>query len=152
VLKERLQVLAEEPWRQQYITLMLRYHDVCSKDKFNLGCADVIEHSIGMEDKRPVHQRLFRVRFAHKEVLFEYVDKLLKSGAIKVSRSPYNSAVFCVAKKQLPNAAPGDLEPLCVVLDFRAVNLKSLPGRQLLCQGGQGVLGRGWQGQVVHIP
>jgi hypothetical protein len=57
VLKERLQVLEEEPWRQQYINLMLRYHAVCSNDKFDLGCADVIEHSIVMEDKRPVHQR-----------------------------------------------------------------------------------------------
>jgi hypothetical protein len=125
VLKERLQVLSEEPWRQQYIDLMLRYHDVCSKDKFNLGCTEVIEHSIVMEDERPVHQRQFRVPFAHEEGLYEYVDKLLKSGAIKVNRSPYNSAVFCVAKKQLPNAAPGDPVPLRVVLDFRAVNLKS---------------------------
>jgi hypothetical protein len=89
-----------------------------SKDKFDLGCADVIEHSIVMEDERPVHQRQFRVQFVHKEVLYEYVDKLLKSGAIEVSRSPYNSAVFCVAKKQLPNAAPGDPVPLRVVLDF----------------------------------
>jgi hypothetical protein len=99
VLKEQLQVLAEEPWRQQYINLMLRYHNVCSKDKFDLGCADVIEHSIVLEDERPVHQRQFRVPFAHKEVLYEYVDKLLKMGAIEVSCSPYNSAVFCVAKK-----------------------------------------------------
>jgi hypothetical protein len=129
VLKERLQVLAEELWRQQYIDLMLRYHDVCSKDKFDLGCADVIEHSIVMEDKRSVHQRQFRVPFAHEEVLCKYVDKLLKSGAIEVRHSSYNSAVFCVAKKQLPNAAPGDPVPLCVVLDFRAVNLKSLPDR-----------------------
>jgi hypothetical protein len=37
--------------------------------------------------------------------------------------------VFCVAKKQLPNAAPGDPVPLHVVLDFRSVNLKSLPDR-----------------------
>jgi hypothetical protein len=59
----------------------------------------------------------------------KYVDKLLKLGAIEVSCSPYNSAVFCVAKKQLPNAAPGDPVPLRVVLDFRAVNLKSLPDR-----------------------
>jgi hypothetical protein len=129
VLKERLQVLAEEPWRQQYIDLMLRYQDVCSKDKFDLGCADMIEHSIVMEDERPVHQKQFQVPFAHKEVLYEYVDKLLKSGAIEVSRSQYNSAVFCVVKKQLPNAAPGDPVPLRVVLDFRAVNLKSLPDR-----------------------
>jgi hypothetical protein len=82
-----------------------------------------------MEDERPVHQRQFRVPFAHEDVLYEYVDQLLKSGAIEVSRSPYNSAVFCVAKKQLPNAAPGDPVPLPVVLDFRAVNLKSLPDR-----------------------
>jgi hypothetical protein len=69
VLKERLQVLAEESWRQQCIDLMLRYQNVCSKDKFDLGCADVIEHSIVMEDERPVHQRQFRVRFAQDEVL-----------------------------------------------------------------------------------
>jgi hypothetical protein len=75
---------------------MLRYHDVLSKDKFNLGCADVIEHSIVMEEEGPVHQRQFRVPFAHKEVLYDYVDKLLKWGGIEVSRSPYNSA-----KKQL---------------------------------------------------
>jgi hypothetical protein len=129
VLKERLQALAEEPWRQQYINLMLRYLDDCSKDKFDLGCADIIEHSIVMEDERPVHQRQFGVPFAHEEVLYEYVDKLLRSGAIEVSCSPYNSTVFCVAKKQLPNAAPGDPVPLCVVLYFRAVNLKSLPDR-----------------------
>jgi hypothetical protein len=55
VLKERLQVLTEEPWRQHYLDLMLRYHEVCSKDKF--------EHSIVMEDDRPVHQRQFRVPF-----------------------------------------------------------------------------------------
>jgi hypothetical protein len=127
VLKEQLQVLAEEPWRQQYLDLMLRYHDVCSKDKFDLGCADVMAHSIVMQDERPVHQRQFRVPFAHEEVLYEYVDKLIKSGAIEVSRSPYNSARICVAKKQLPNAAPGVPVPLRVVLDFRAVNLKSLP-------------------------
>jgi hypothetical protein len=129
VIKERLQVLAEEPWRQHYLDLMLRYHNVCSKDKFDLGCADVIEHRIVMEDDRQVHQRQFRVPFAHKEVLYKYVDKMLKLGAIEVSRSPYNSAVFCVAKKQLPNAAPGDPVPLRIVLDFRAVNLKSLPDR-----------------------
>jgi hypothetical protein len=34
-----------------------------------------------------------------------------------------------MAKKQLPNAAPGDPVTLRVVLDFRAVNLKSLPDR-----------------------
>jgi hypothetical protein len=66
VLKERLQVHAEEPWKQQYIDLILRYHDVCSKDNLNLGCANVIEHSIVMEDERPVHQRQFRVPFVHE--------------------------------------------------------------------------------------
>jgi hypothetical protein len=40
---------------------------------------------------------------------------------------PYNSAVFCLAKKQLPNAALGDPVPLRVVLYFWAVKARSLP-------------------------
>jgi hypothetical protein len=45
------------------------------------------------------------------------------------ARTLWNTALICVAKKQLPYAAPGDPVPLRVVLDFRAVNLKSLPDR-----------------------
>jgi hypothetical protein len=43
---------------------------------------------------------------------------------MEVSRSPYNSSIFCVAKKKLPNPVP-----LRVVLDYRGVNARSMPDR-----------------------
>jgi hypothetical protein len=107
----------------------MQYHDVISKDKYDLGRASVIKHKIKMRDGQPLHARQFRIPFAHKETIFDYVDKLLRQGAIKVSRSPYNSPIFCVAKKKLPNAEKGDPVPLRVVLDYRGVNARSMPDR-----------------------
>jgi hypothetical protein len=83
------------------------YQDVILKDKFDLGRASVIKHKIKMSDGQTLHARQFRIPFAHEDTIFDYVDELLRRGAIKVSRSPYNSPIFCVAKKKLPNAGGG---------------------------------------------
>ena len=128
-LKKRLQIQCPQKWKNKYEQLLLTYHDVCSKNKFDLGYADVIQHKIVMKDEIPVHHRQFRVPFEHEEILFRYVDELLKQGAIEVSRSPYNSPIFCVTKKAPPNHEPGEPLPLRCVLDYRAVNAKSLPDR-----------------------
>jgi transposase InsO family protein/ribonuclease HI len=102
---------------------------VCSKDKFDLGFTDVIKHSIRMKNDVPLHSRQFRVPFEHEKMLHEYVDELLKKGAIEVSRSPYNSPIFCVAKKVPQNHVEGEALPLRVVLDYRRINTNSLPDR-----------------------
>jgi hypothetical protein len=62
----------------------MQYHDVISKDKYDLGWATVIKHKIKMRDGQPLHARQFRIPFAHEETIFDYVDKLLRRGAIKV--------------------------------------------------------------------
>ena len=128
-LMSKLNINAPDEWKAKYLRLILQYHDVISKDKFDLGHSSVIKHVIRMKDEIPVHQRQFRIPFAHEKLIFDYVDELLKKGAIEVSRSPYNSAIFCVAKKAAPDADPNDPAPLRVVLDYRAVNAKSLPDR-----------------------
>jgi hypothetical protein len=116
----------------------MQYHDVISKDKFDLGRASVIKHKIKMRDGQPLHARQFRIPFAHKETIFDYVDELLRRGAIEVSRLPYNSPIFCVAKKKLPNAENGDPVPLRVVLDYRGGE-RQVHARQVQHQEGQGV-------------
>lgn len=128
-LEQKINIEAPDEWKQRYMKLIMQYHDVISKDKFDLGHSDVIKHVIRMKDSEPVHQRQFRIPFAHEKVIFDYVDELLKKGAIEISRSPYNSPIFCVAKKPAPDAAPDDPVPLRVVLDYRGVNAKSLPDR-----------------------
>jgi hypothetical protein len=39
-----------------------------------------------MRDGQPLHARQFRIPFAHEETIFDYVDELLRRGAIEVSR------------------------------------------------------------------
>ena len=129
VLEEKLHIEAPEQWRGHYKDLLLRYHDVISTDKFDLGWTDVIQHKIHMKDQVPVHSRQFRIPFEHEETVHQYVRELLKKGAIEVSRSPYNSPIFCVTKKPLPDAEPDDPLPLRCVLDYRAINAKSMPDR-----------------------
>ena len=65
------------------------------------------------------HIRQFRIPLEHRQSIYDWVDELLKKGAIEVSRSTYNSPIFLVPK---PHG-----QGVRAVLDYRAVNLKSKP-------------------------
>ena len=67
--------------------------------------------------KRQVHIRQFRILLEHRQTIYDWVDELLKKGAIEVSRSTYNSPIFLVPK-------PHD-QGMRAVLE----NLKSKPDR-----------------------
>ena len=123
----KLHCKCPDEWRQKYLDLILRFNDVFSKDKFDLGFCDVIEHKVHMKTDDPVFVKQFRVPYEHQAVLHEFVDELLKKGAIQDSKSPYNSPVFCVPKKLLPGADPKEKPPLRCVLDFRAINKHAIP-------------------------
>ena len=114
--------------RKKYEALITQYHDVFSKTKFDLGHTDIIKHSIRMRHKEPVHVPQFRVPFTHEETIQDYVKQLLKQGAIEESRSPYNSPIFGVAKKEQENS-PADHTRLRVVLDYRQLNEASMTDR-----------------------
>jgi hypothetical protein len=64
-------------WRQEYAKLIVDYHDVISKDSFDLGWTDVISHKIHMRDQVPSHSRQFRVPFerertqVHRQIVEE---------------------------------------------------------------------------------
>jgi hypothetical protein len=47
-LEARLQIHATSPMRTRYRELIMQYHNVISKDKFDLGRASVIKHKIKM--------------------------------------------------------------------------------------------------------
>ena len=78
--------------------MLYRYHDVISKGRFDLGWTDVVEHKIDLTDDDPVHIRQFRIPLEHRQTIYDWVDELLKTGAIEVSRSTYNSPIFLVPK------------------------------------------------------
>ena len=131
-LRSRFHIRCPTEHRPRVEKLLLDYHDVCSKSKTDLGRATILKHSIRLTDDVPVHSRQFRIPVHHEKYIHEYVDELLKQGAIEVSTSPYNSPIFLVSKK-IPPEWPADAPPpMRVVLDFRRVNAKSLPDRYVI--------------------
>jgi hypothetical protein len=70
-LEARLQIHATGPERTRYRELIMQYHDVISKIKFDLGRASVIKHKIKMRDGQSLHARQFRIPFAHEETIFD---------------------------------------------------------------------------------
>ena len=132
LLRSRLHIRCPEEHRHRVEKLLLDYHDVCSKSKTDLGRATILKHSIRLTDDVPVHSRQFRIPIHHEKYIHEYVDELLKQGAIEVSTSPYNSPIFLVSKKIPPDWPANAPPPMRVVLDFRRVNAKSLPDRYVI--------------------
>ena len=123
----KLNLKCPSEWKQKYLRLIMRYNDVFSKDKFDIGFTNIIEHKVNMKTEDPIYVKQFRVPYEHQGILNEYVDELLKKGAIQDSKSPYNSPVFCVPKKVAPGADPDEAPPLRCVLDFRAINRHAIP-------------------------
>ena len=121
---KKLQLECPPEWGSDYSQLLLRYHDVCSKDKFDLGISDVIKHTIRMKSEEPIHVKQFRIPLAHEQLIQTYVDELLRRGCIRVSRSPYNSPIFAVKK---PHS-----QGLRIVLDFRMLNKNSYSDRYVI--------------------
>ena len=119
--KDELNLKCPEEWKPKYEELCLHFNDVFSRSKFDLGRCEVIKHSVQMKDDMPRHQKQFPIPLAHRETIYNWVDELLASGAIELSRSLYNSPIFLIKKPH-----NGGLR---AVLDFRAINSASLPDR-----------------------
>jgi hypothetical protein len=96
-------------------------------------------HKIHMKDNEPIKRKRFKILYAHRPFLEEYLADWLKLEVVQKSDSLYNSPVFCVPKK-------GGIG-YCIVEDFRELNQKSLMDTYTMkdiqeCIRGGGGIGR----------
>jgi hypothetical protein len=93
--------------------MLIEFEDCFSKDEFDLGCTNLVQHSIPTGTAAPVKQapRGTPIAFANEDK--QVLEKLKKQGAIQSSCSPWASPVVFVRKKN------GTVR-LCV--DYRRVN------------------------------
>ncbi len=82
-----------------YLDLILKNHDIFSKDKNDLGCATNAMHKIHLKNEAPIYVKQFPVLEAYRKQLNLQVQEWLKIGVIKLTNSPYNSSIFVVPKK-----------------------------------------------------
>ncbi len=123
-IRENLNLGCPENFKEKYFRLFEKFHDVVSKSKFDLGRTKVIQHEVKMKDgSEVVHQKQFRIPYAHMKCIQDYVTELLSKGCVIPSKSPFNTAIFCVVKKN------GDLR---VIQDFRPINMKAVADKYII--------------------
>ena len=110
---EKIKLKCPPEQRLKYQNLFLEFHDVFSKNEYDLGWTDKVSHRINLEHNRPIHTKQFKIPLPHQEIIQEFVEEMLDKKLIEVSRSRYNSPIFCVKKKN------GSWRP---VVDLRAIN------------------------------
>ena len=87
-----------------------------------------------MKDDTPVYTKQFPIPRAYEEHVKTQIQDLLAAGLIERTKSPYNSALFCIPKgdavrqSQMTNT-PLQCKDLRVVQDFRAINAQTLPDK-----------------------
>ena len=123
--KKKLYLLANldlegipKDFHQSYIDFVLTNHDIFSESQYDLGISNTIKTCIRMKTSEPIYSPQFKIPDAHRDLIDEWVQSLLKSNAIRRCRSPYNSPIFCVEK----NDGSGAMR---VVQDLRGINRNS---------------------------
>ena len=95
----KLNIKCPPEYRKRYEDLLAKYHDVFSKDEYDLGWMEKVSHRIKLKHDKPIYTKQFKIPFAHQESIHEFVKDMLDRKLIEVSRSRYNSLIFCVKKK-----------------------------------------------------
>ncbi len=106
------------------LKLLHQYRDVIALPGESLGTTDTTEHKIRVKpDTKPVYIPAYRLPHSQRQVVDEQVKDVLDQGVIQHSRSPWNSPLFLVPKKN------GSFR---LVIDFRKVNEVRMIGTHCL--------------------
>jgi hypothetical protein len=106
-----------EKYRARYIDTLLKHQAAISMNKYDLGLAKDVSHRIHLKDHEPIYRKQFKLPKMHDQFIKQTLDERLKLGVVQKTRSPYNSPIFCVPKKQG--------QGLRIVQDFWQLNLHS---------------------------
>jgi hypothetical protein len=90
--------------------------DLFATDVSSLGRTNIVKHQIDVGNAKPIRQRFYRTHPNEDMFIKEELDRMLKKGLIKRSKSPWASPVVLVKKKN------GKLR-FCV--DYRKLNTET---------------------------
>lgn len=106
--------------RKEVENLLIKYADVFSRDRDDIGSIEKLQMDIKLTDESPIHKAHRRIPKPLYPEVKEYLKNLEINGWIKKSDSAFSSPIVCVRKKD------GSLR-ICV--DYRGINAKTIPDR-----------------------
>ena len=71
--------------------LLFDFSDIMSRDEFDMGLTDLIQHDIDTGQERPVRQQLRKTPMAHNQIIETHIQSMLKQGLIEPSHSDWSS-------------------------------------------------------------
>ena len=95
------------------LKLCIKYSEIWSTHKMDLGNTPVIKHKIELDDDTPVNIRNYTIDPKKRKIRDEKINELYKAGIIERSTSSWNSPCLLIGKSD------GDYR---LVVDFRKVN------------------------------
>ena len=96
------------------VELLNKYREVIALPGESLGTAVGTEHNIKLKSgTKPIYVPAYRLPHSQRQIVEEHIKDMKAQGVIQDSRSPWNSPLFLVPKKD------GSYRP---VIDFRKVN------------------------------
>ena len=104
--------------RERLQQLLCDQHQVFALTDYELGEGDLVEHEIIMKEHQPMKAPPQRLPYALTEELESELGKLLNTGCVEPSSSPYSSGLVLVRKKD------GGLR---VCVDYRGINKDTVP-------------------------
>jgi len=115
--------------QQQLESLLAEYEHLFSTDENPFGRTHLTEHSIETGSAKPIHQGLRPTSPTERAVVQEEVRKMLETGAIRPSTSPWASPTvmvtkkdgsirFCIDFKKLNDVTKKDVFPLPRISDL----------------------------------
>jgi hypothetical protein len=120
ILLEKLDMTGLEIWpakeKAEALDMLREMHDAFAVEPGELGCTDLVEHVIDLDDEIPFKERFRKLAPPLVKEVRETLQGMLESGAIIPSDSPWCNAVVLVRKKD------GTLR-FCI--DFRRLNSRT---------------------------
>ena len=103
---------------QSLVDVLNKNASAFATDEYDIGKIDCYEHRIDTIDDKPIYSRPYRTPHSKLQVIKKEIDRLLKAGVIKPSKSSFSSPCLIVYKR---NGKPR------LVVDYRKLNLSVIP-------------------------
>ena len=85
--------------KQEALQFLTKWQHVFSKSSTDLGCTNLIQYVIKLENEQPFKEPYRRIPPALIQEVREHLKEMLEAGAIRSSNSPFSSNVVIVRKK-----------------------------------------------------